>query len=66
MKPQTPADANLVADPYLLQIVKRPKQRPERRAIAAFKLVTPVDAVSLAKQPAAVVRPVQFSARLEA
>ena len=46
--PQTPADADLVADPYLLQIVKRPKQRAERKAIAAFKLVTPVDAVSLA------------------
>ena len=56
--PQTPADANLVADPYLLQIVKRPKQRAERKAIAVFKLVTPVDAVSLAERPVAVVRPV--------
>lgn len=51
--PQTPADAGLVADPYLLQIVKRPKQRAERKAIKVFKLVTPVDAVSLAQQSAA-------------
>lgn len=46
--PAVPADADRVPEPYLLQIVKRPKVRADRRPIARFKLLTPTSQVTLA------------------
>lgn len=46
--PAVPADADRVPEPYLLQIVKRPKVRVDRKPIARFKLLTPTSQVKLA------------------
>ena len=46
--PAVPADADRVPEPYLLQIVKKPKVRADRKPIAYFKLLTPVNQVQLA------------------
>lgn len=46
--PAVPADADRVPEPYLLQIVKKPKVRADRKRIARFKLLTPVNQVWLA------------------
>ena len=43
--PGVPADADRVPEPYLLQIVKKPKTRAERKPIARFKLLTPINQV---------------------
>ena len=45
--PEVPADANRVPDAYLLQIVRKPKQRSERKPITRFKLLTPLSQVCL-------------------
>lgn len=46
--PAVPADADRVPEPYLLQIVKRPKVRADRKPITRFKLLTPTSEVMLA------------------
>lgn len=38
--PAVPADEDRVPDPYILQVVKRPRLRPDRKAINHFKLLT--------------------------
>ena len=43
--PAVPADADRVPEPYLLQIVKKPKVRADRKPIARFKLLTPINQV---------------------
>ena len=43
--PAVPADADRVPEPYLLQIVKKPKVRADRKPVARFKLLTPVNQV---------------------
>lgn len=43
--PGVPADEDRVPEPYLLQIVKRPKIRADRKTITRFKLLTPTDQV---------------------
>ena len=40
--PAVPADADRVPEPYLLQIVKKPRVRADRKPIARFKLLTPI------------------------
>lgn len=45
--PEVPADADRVPESYLLQIVRKPKQRSERKPIARFKLLTPLNQVCL-------------------
>ena len=43
--PAVPADADRVPGPYLMQIVKRPKVRTDRKPITRFKLLTPTNQV---------------------
>ncbi len=45
--PEVPADADRVPESYLLQIVRKPKQRSERKPITRFKLLTPLNQVCL-------------------
>ena len=45
--PAVPADADRVPEPYLLQIVKKPKVRADRKPITRFKLLTPTNQVDL-------------------
>ena len=46
--PAVPADADRVPEPYLLQIVKKPKVRADRKPIVRFKLLTPINQVQFA------------------
>lgn len=41
MLPAVPGDADRVPEPYLLQIVKKPKVRADRKPITRFTLLTP-------------------------
>ena len=43
--PAVPADTDRLPEPYLLQIVKKPKVRADRKPIARFKLLTPISQV---------------------
>lgn len=45
--PEVPADADRVPESYLLQIVKKPKLRSDRKPITRFTLLTPVNQVCL-------------------
>ena len=45
--PEVEADADRTPEPYLMQIVKKPRPRQERKPITRFKLFTPVGLVSL-------------------
>lgn len=43
--PAVPADEDRVPDGYVLQVVKKPKPRQERKLITRFKLLTPIGMV---------------------